>query len=133
MPFKRPIILLHIQYNYTYTWRIPLLFFPLAGSPLLPLVSPCTYLAPSSCDGNRPPQSQVACKLTPFVPPFTQPTPPLQNPRTPTAQRLTKTTLGIFRLLLSGTIVLFLWSKTVLSLVTLLFVPRPLSGVPGVD
>ncbi len=64
-----------------------------------------TYLAPSSCDRNRPPQSQVACKLTPFAPPFTQPTPPLQIPRTPTAQRLTKTTSGIFRLLLSGTMI----------------------------
>ncbi len=31
------------------------------------------------------------------------PPPPLQIPRTPTAQRLTKTTSGIFRLLLSGT------------------------------
>ncbi len=69
----------------------------------LPFVSPSTYLAPSSCDRNRPPRSQVACKLTPFAPPFTQPTPSLQTPRTPTAQRLTKTTSGIFRLLLSGT------------------------------
>ncbi len=35
-----------------------------------PLLTPflCTYLAPSSCDRNRPPQSQVARKLTPFVP-----------------------------------------------------------------
>jgi hypothetical protein len=35
--------------------------FPLA-------ISPVTYLAPSSCDRNRPPQSQVACKLTPLSP-----------------------------------------------------------------
>ncbi len=76
---------------------------PLAGSPLLPFVSPSTYLAPSSCDRNRPPPSQVACKLTLFSPPFTQLCHPFQIPRTPTAQRLTMTTSGIFRLLLSGT------------------------------
>ncbi len=55
-------------------------------SPLLPFVSPSTYLAPSSCDRNRPPPSQVACKLTPFTPPFTQlshPFPNSQNPNCP--------------------------------------------------
>jgi hypothetical protein len=71
-----------------------------------PFMSPSTYLAPSSCDRNRPPPSQVACKLTPFAPPFTQLTHPLQIPRTPTAPRLTMTTSGIFRLLLSGTLML---------------------------
>ncbi len=100
MSFKRPIIPLHIQYSYIYMAQFPLLFYPLCS----PFVSPSTYLAPSSCDRNRPPQSQVACKLTPFAPPFIQPTPPLQIPRTPSAQRLTKTTSGIFRLLLSGTL-----------------------------
>jgi hypothetical protein len=73
----------------------------------IPFVSPLHSLLltwhPPSCDRNRPPRSQVACKLTPFAPPFTQPTPSLQIPRTPTAPRLTKTTSGIFRLLLSGT------------------------------
>jgi hypothetical protein len=44
-----------------YTWRIS----P-AKNPLLILVS--TYLAPSSCDRNRPPRSQVARKLLPLVP-----------------------------------------------------------------
>jgi hypothetical protein len=84
---------------------IPLAFFSLLlVPPCLPFVSPSTYLAPSSCDRNRPPQSQVACKLTPFAPPFTQSTPPLQIPRTPTAPRLITTTSGIFRLLLSGTV-----------------------------
>ena len=98
MSFKRPIIPLHIQYSYIYTWRdSPCFSFPLLAPLCSPFVSPFTYLAPSSCDRNRPPQSQVACKLTPFAPPFTQPTPPLQIPRTPTAQRLTKTTSGIFR------------------------------------
>jgi hypothetical protein len=80
--------------------------FPLA--PLtpcwFPFVSLSTYLAPSSCDRNRPPPSQVACKLTPFAPPFTQLTHPLQIPRTPIAPSLTMTTSGIFRLLLSGTV-----------------------------
>jgi hypothetical protein len=44
-------------------------------------MSPSTYLAPSSCDRNRPLQSQVACKLTPFAPPFTQLSHPLQIPK----------------------------------------------------
>jgi hypothetical protein len=44
---------------------IPLVFL----SPCSPFVPPSTYLAPSSCDRNRPPRSQVACKLTPFAPP----------------------------------------------------------------
>jgi hypothetical protein len=88
-----------------YMAQLPWLFYsPLLISLCLPFVSPFTYLAPSSCDRNCPPRSQVACELTPFAPPFTQPTPSLQIPRTPTAQRLTKTTSGIFRLLLSGTI-----------------------------
>ncbi len=34
-------------------------------SPLFPI---STYLAPSSCDRNGPPQSQVACKLSPLSP-----------------------------------------------------------------
>jgi hypothetical protein len=85
--------------------QFPWLFAPPCW---LPFVSPlCPLLLtwhPPSCDRNRPPGSQVACKLTPFAPPFTHPTPPLQIPRTPTVQRLTKTTSGIFRLLLSGTV-----------------------------
>ncbi len=109
MPFKRPVIPMHIQHDYICTWRnSPGFPSPLAGSPLFPLcvpfVSPSTYLAPSSCDRNRPPPSQVACKLTPFAPTFSQLTHPLQIPRTPTAPRLTTTTSGIFRLLLSGTV-----------------------------
>jgi hypothetical protein len=79
--------------------------FPLAPpTPCwFPFVSPSTYLAPSSCDRNRPPPSQVACKLTRFTPPFTQLPHPFQIPRTPTAPSLTMTTSGIFQLLLSGT------------------------------
>ncbi len=70
---------------------------PLAVSFLLPFVPLSTYLAPSSCDRNRPPPSQVACKLTLFAPPFTQLSRPFQLPRTPTTQRLTTTTLGLLR------------------------------------
>jgi hypothetical protein len=85
---------------------IPLVFLSPCWFPCAPpFVSPFTYLAPSSCDRNRPPTSQVACKLTPFAPPFTQLSHPFQIPRTPTAKRLTKTTSGIFRLLLSGTLI----------------------------
>jgi hypothetical protein len=110
---QHSVIPLHIQYGYIYTWHIqgalPFAFScPLAAVPLHPFVSLLctplsTYLAPSSCDRNRPPSSQVACKLTPFAPPFTQLTHPSQFPRTPSALRLTTTTSGIFRLLLSGT------------------------------
>jgi hypothetical protein len=54
---------------YNYTWRIPLAsispcWFPLSS----PLYSPLLTWNPPSCDRNRPPQSQVACKLTPPVP-----------------------------------------------------------------
>ncbi len=99
-------IWLHIYM--AHTWRTPTCFScPLLLSPCIPLCSPfvfpSTYLAPSSCDRNRLPPSQVACKLTPFAPPFTQLTHPPQIPRTPPALRLTTTTSGIFRLLLSGT------------------------------
>ncbi len=68
---------------------------PLAVPLLLPFVPLSTYLAPSSCDRNRPPPSQVACKLTLFAPPFTQLSHPFQLPRSPTTQRLTTTTLGL--------------------------------------
>jgi hypothetical protein len=61
---------------------------PLAVPLLLPFVPLSTYLAPSSCDRNRPPSSQVACKLTLFAPPSTQLSHPFQLPRTPTTQRL---------------------------------------------
>jgi hypothetical protein len=49
-----------LQYTSTYA-RSPSYGFPL-------LVPRSTYLAPSRCDRNRPPQSQVARKLTPLVP-----------------------------------------------------------------
>jgi hypothetical protein len=57
-----------------YTWRVSL-----AKNPLLILVS--TYLAPSSCDRNRPPRSQVARKLLPLVPHCSlAPSPPNSQP-----------------------------------------------------
>ena len=63
--------------------QLPLL--PLLAPLCLPFVSPSTYLAPSSCDRNRPPPSQVACKLTPFAPlhPVDPPHPNFQNPANP--------------------------------------------------
>ncbi len=72
-------------------------FAPIAIPFYFPFVLPFTYLAPSSCDRNCPPSYQVACRLTPFAPPFAQSTHPLQIPRTPIAQRLTTTTLGPLR------------------------------------
>ncbi len=85
----------HMYNTVTYLHgAIPLVFFSPCWFPLCPpFVSPSTYLAPSSCDRNRPPQSQVACKLTPFAPPFT---PPLPNPN-PNCSAPTTTTSGIFR------------------------------------
>ncbi len=41
MLFKRPVILMHIQYSYIYTWRnSPGFPSPLADSPLLPPLHP---------------------------------------------------------------------------------------------
>jgi hypothetical protein len=56
-------------------------------APLAPHCSPFTYLAPSSCDRNRPPPSQVNYKLTPFAPSFTHcPAPPCSpEPQLPNA------------------------------------------------
>jgi hypothetical protein len=89
-------------YNYIYTWRGFFCPFPVPLAPpavplLLSFVPLSTYLAPSSCDRNRPPSSQVACKLTLFAPPFTQLSHPSQLPSTPATQRLTTTTLGLLR------------------------------------
>jgi hypothetical protein len=80
----------------------PLFLSPLASSPFLPLCPLLLTWNPPCCDRNRPPRSQVACKLTSLAYPSPKPS-PLQIPRTPTVQRLTKKTSGILRLLLSGT------------------------------
>ncbi len=74
----------HIHHVYIYTWRsspCSPFWFPLV-SPLYPC---STYLAPSSCDRNCPPPSQVACKLTPFAPlhPVDPPHPNSQSPANP--------------------------------------------------
>jgi hypothetical protein len=85
--FKLPIIPLHIQYNYIFTWRnSPCFFHSPSWLPLCsPFVSPSTYLAPSSCDRNRPPQSQVACTdpICPALHPTVPPPPNSQNPNRP--------------------------------------------------
>ncbi len=131
MSFKRPVIPLHIHYIYIYTrHNSPCFSLPLLAPPCSPFGSPSTYLAPSSCDRNRPPQSQVACKLIPFAPPFTQPTPSLQIPRIPTAQRLTKTTSGIFRLLLTGTVRCYRLCGTNL---LVLLKKNPLGSIPSLQ
>jgi hypothetical protein len=72
----------------------------------LPFVSPfdpllLTWNAPS-CDRICPPRSQIACKLTSPVLTLS-PNPPPPNSRNPNHPRLTKTTSGIIRSLLSGT------------------------------
>ena len=99
---QHSIILAHtLQLHIYMAWTL----CPFSSFPLLPLLFPLysplypysTYLAPSSCDRNRPPSSQVACKLTLFAPPFTQLSHPFQFPRTPAAQRLTTTILGPLR------------------------------------
>ncbi len=69
-------------------------FSPLVPlAPLAPFAPLFTYLAPSSCDRNRPSPSQVNCKLTLFAPPFSPIVPPLPFPGAPTVQRLITTTL----------------------------------------
>ncbi len=88
---------LHIYVACFLLYPLPNPLAPLAVPLLLPFVPLSTYLAPSSCDRTRPPSSQVACKLTLFAPPFAQLFHPFQLPRNPTAQRLTKTTLGPLR------------------------------------
>ena len=100
--FNVQSFLMHVLQLHIYMAWFPL--YPFPNSPrspccpsLLPFVLPSTYLAPSSCDRNRPPSSQVACKLTLFAPPFTQLFHPFQLPRNPIAQRLTTTTLGPLR------------------------------------
>ncbi len=66
--------------------QFPLLpLLPLLAPFCLPFVSLSTYLAPSRCDRNHPPPSQVACKLTPFAPlhPVDPPLPKFPEPASP--------------------------------------------------
>jgi hypothetical protein len=76
------------MYMYNYTRRIPLAFISPCHFPFSPPLCPLLLTwNPPSCDRNRPPRSQVACKLTPLVPPLTQtlPLPNSQNPNWPSA------------------------------------------------
>jgi hypothetical protein len=89
-----------------YMAHSPCFYLPLLIPFCLPLCSPFDPLSltwnPPSCDRIHPPRSQVARKLTPLDPPSSQPS-PFQIPRTPITPRLTTTTSGIIRHLLSGT------------------------------
>ncbi len=93
--FKRSVILLHTHYGYIYIYGA-FSFAPLADS-LAPLCTPFHLLGTLQLWQESSTSSRVACKLTLFAPPFTQLSHPFQLPRTPTAQRLTTTTLGLFR------------------------------------
>jgi hypothetical protein len=95
--FSMHILWLHIYTAWLFLCFLPEPFCPHCHPHSYPFVLPFTYLAPSSCDRNCPPSYQVAYRLTPFAPPFTQSTHPFRIPRAPTAQRLTTTTLGPLR------------------------------------
>jgi hypothetical protein len=105
------ILLYTRAYITIYMAHSPCFLSPLAASfclPLLPpLCSPFDPLSltwnPPSCDRICPPRSQIACKLTPLDPPSPQPS-PFKIPSTPNTLRLTKTTSGTTRHLLSGTV-----------------------------
>jgi hypothetical protein len=88
---------LHIYTAWLFLCLLPEPLCPFCYPLSFPFVLPFTYLAPSRCDRNCPPSYQVACRLTPFAPPFTRSTHPFQIPRTPIVQRLTTTTLGPLR------------------------------------
>jgi hypothetical protein len=81
----------HTPQLHIYIAQFPLL--PLLTPLCLPFVSLSTYLAPSSCDRNRPPPSQVACKLTPFAP-LHPVDPPLLNSQNPTCPAPNNDDLG---------------------------------------
>jgi hypothetical protein len=104
---------------------IPLAPFSIPLS--LPLYTLLLTWHPPAVIGMSP-QSQVGDKLTHLDPPPSQPAPSLQIPRTPTAQRLTKTTSGIFRLLLSGTIPMS--PSLPISLINIRIVPQSLPLIP---
>ncbi len=85
---KAFILMVQSLFAHTPQLHIYMAQFPLPPLPTplcLPFVSPSTYLAPSSCDRNHPPPSQVACKLTPFAPlhPVDPPFPNSWNPTCP--------------------------------------------------
>jgi hypothetical protein len=91
------IMYTNTDYNIHGAFPLPSLF------PLPPLSDPPLLTwNPPSCDRIRPPQSQVACKLTPRYLTLS-PNPPPPNSQNPITQRLTKTTSRWIRRLLSGT------------------------------
>ncbi len=68
------IISFNVQSFFAFTSHLHIYmaqFLLLPLLPLLPFLPRFTYLAPSSCDRNCPPPSQVAYKLTLFTSPFT--------------------------------------------------------------
>jgi hypothetical protein len=72
--FDHPDMYTNTSLTYIYIYTFSLLWFPL-------LIPSSTYLAPSRCDRNCPPQFQVACKLIPFVPHCSLvPSPPKSQP-----------------------------------------------------
>jgi hypothetical protein len=100
--FNAQLFFIHTLWLHIYMAWFLLPFFqfplaPLAVSPFTLLCTPFHLLGTLQLWQNRPPPSQVACKLTLFAPPFTQLSHPFQLPRTPTTQRLTTTTLGPLR------------------------------------
>ncbi len=73
----------NIYINASYNVQLYMAHSPCFNLPLLvsPFVSLLLTWNPPSCDGNRPPQSQVACKLTPLVPHLAPvPSPPKFQP-----------------------------------------------------
>jgi hypothetical protein len=86
-------------------FNLPLLVFP-----FFPFSSPLLTWNPPSCDRNRPPQSQVARKLTPPVPhlaPCTLPS------KIPTPIGFSRSHVHLIRATLQP---ILLWSRTVLYL-----------------
>jgi hypothetical protein len=109
------------EYELQYTiihGRIPLAFNLPFLLPLSSLLHPLLLTwNPPSCDRNRPPRSQVACKLTLPCPTLHPNPPPSKFPEPQLAQCPTKTTSGIFRTLLSGTRTILLLEAFVIGLV----------------
>jgi hypothetical protein len=110
---------IYTSIDYNIHGPFPLLFISSCRFLLLPPLSPlCPSFDPlsltwnpPSCDKIRPPRSQVACKLTLLDPPPPQPS-LFQIPSTPNTPRLTKTTSGTTRHLLSGTGLIGNWFST---------------------
>ncbi len=91
--------------DYNIHGAFPLLFASPCRFPFAPLsISLLLTWNPPSCDRIRPPRSQVDCKLTSPVPTLFPNPPPSKFPEPQFTQRLTKTTSGIIRRLLSGTL-----------------------------